>query len=752
MTGEKIQARYHMPMQLKWSVLIGGIALLAGLLLSLVVVTRVRSDIVDGARRSLTLLAQQQLNYLETFIESRQSRVEILASDRLVDLIIRHPARRSDLRTVLRARIAGIRDHEPWVSNFVIARHDRLLHSDAELAEDSVAKILTLFNSLPGRGVSVVANEDLGANEPPGYSLVLKRPVVDLGDHGGVAYVALVLSLGRINSDLYLRGASTAARGSLVFGHIEGAMQAGLLAPTAPLDLLQGAPLSELKEMAREAGYVAEYQVISSGLLGVVCFVSESETLAPVYHALQYLLGASLLFSLLAGVVGGFWAGSIVHSFEGVARRIGQVAGNHIPSRLRREPIRDLSGLSDACEAVTASMTTRIADLEFIKSSLEKVVQIKSLNLLGEVLEDQIQMHLGLPDTQVFCSNAPLEDLVINGRVFDPRKGEDDGPEEEYFRFLRRPSSQDVHGIIVISSLDNRHPDCRRLRNLVDHLADSAEMVIELACTNREDLERDRRFYSEKLDKALRDVLQAHPYPSPSQYDLAGLFRPGIEPGGTWHGAWLSCSEERLRIYLGDATGHGPVSALISIGAMAIISTLEAEAHARGQELLDAEQTLQHVDNFIRGVGQQKFLMTFCICDICLATGEMTFINAGNKQPFILSAPLSQKEEAVRFVTALGNRLGWVQPGDRPPIFQKKVTFIEPGETLVLYADGTISMRDTEGKKLGLVALQKMCMRQMGKSSKTMCEGVFADVVAFQGDPQPRDDINLVIVKRGSAV
>lgn len=741
---------FTIPFHVKWPLFTGGLVLVAGLLLTLIVSFRTSTSLDAAARASLARVSQREIRDFQNFLQAKEARAELLAGDRLVERFLRYPSHRNDLRTVLRAHIAALREREPWLSNFLVVRQNEIVHEDLEIPAEVREPLLKRLAMLKPSEVAVEPSSVFGPLEPAGVSIIIKKPLPDLNDGNENSFVVLVLNLGRINSDLRLKPLESLDTASVVFGKVNNTIQTGLLSPAAPIDVFQGVQPEDVPSIADAHAVLADVRQLPESQFGILSYQSRSLARQPLQGTIHFLVLATLALAAAAAAVGSAWSATLSAAYDRLLKRIGARAGSHIPSHLRAGHARSLEHLSEACEEVTTTMNQRIEDLEFLKSAMEKLSQMRTLGDLSQAIDKPIRSYLGLTDAQVFCSLAPLEDYVLNGRVIDPRRDDEENREQEYLRFLRRSSNQVVHGVIIIPSLNARRSDVRRLRNLVDSLADLAETATENICATREEVERDRRLASQKLERALVDILHAQPYPVLSGYDLSGAFRPGLEPGGTWHGAWLSHSEKELRIYLGDATGHGPLSALISTGAMAIISTLESEAARQGRDELDAEAILQNLDTFIRNVGQQKFLMTFCICTIELASGKITFVNAGNKQPFIVPPGAEPAPDQIRFVTSIGNRLGWVQPGDRPPIYQHRVTTLQPGECLVLYADGTISVRDPEGNKLGLHHLQQVCQRYVGKSPRQMTEAILSDLTFFQKGDEFRDDVNLILLKRWS--
>ncbi len=137
------------------------------------------------------------------------------------------------------------------------------------------------------------------------------------------------------------------------------------------------------------------------------------------------------------------------------------------------------------------------------------------------------------------------------------------------------------------------------------------------------------------------DVIERRPCGSPAH------FQPAAECGGDWW-TFHDLPDGRLLTVVGDVTGHGISSAIITGAAKAACDVVRTFA----REQLSPAQLLRVMNCSIFEAGQQKFLMTCAACIFDPAAGSLTLANAGHPFPYLV------RNNAIRQLAAQGEPLG----------------------------------------------------------------------------------------------
>ncbi len=171
-------------------------------------------------------------------------------------------------------------------------------------------------------------------------------------------------------------------------------------------------------------------------------------------------------------------------------------------------------------------------------------------------------------------------------------------------------------------------------------------------------------------------------------FALRGVFRPVAECGGDlW--AWRELADDRILLVIADATGHGAAPALLAAVAK---GTIDAHWLLHGGEL-DAGKLLSALNRAIFRAGRRRYLMTAFAAVVDLATGRLTFANAGQNFPYVMG------ERGLEPLVARGDALGSAPE----TTYESRGRNLEVGDRLILYTDGFIDAgapeRDPFGEK-----------------------------------------------------
>lgn len=217
---------------------------------------------------------------------------------------------------------------------------------------------------------------------------------------------------------------------------------------------------------------------------------------------------------------------------------------------------------------------------------------------------------------------------------------------------------------------------------------------------------------------------------------ISGCYFPATECSGDWW--YYFDTPEKIYLMVGDATGHGVSSALITSAARAAISIFET------REDVTLEACLLGVNRAVYSAGNQNLMMTFFIAAIDKVTGDLTYINASHNPPVVLHDDPSVPGGKDLHVL-LGGRCSRL--GETLNLTFEKMSFkLRQGDRLILFTDGFLEGVNSNGKQFGERRFLNDILEYSINGSQTALDlqRVLKSFNAFRGQEPLGDDITLV--------
>jgi sigma-B regulation protein RsbU (phosphoserine phosphatase) len=119
---------------------------------------------------------------------------------------------------------------------------------------------------------------------------------------------------------------------------------------------------------------------------------------------------------------------------------------------------------------------------------------------------------------------------------------------------------------------------------------------------------------------------------------ISGFYEPASECGGDW---WHYCMiNGRVFFWIGDATGHGAPSALITSAAKSAAAIIESLSVGPGS-------AMEYLNRCIYEVSRGRLMMTFFIACYDPTTKKLTYANASHESPYLIKkrmGPIKRKD------------------------------------------------------------------------------------------------------------
>ncbi len=299
-------------------------------------------------------------------------------------------------------------------------------------------------------------------------------------------------------------------------------------------------------------------------------------------------------------------------------------------------------------------------------------------------------------------------------------------------------SHDELLGLIVIRA------DIRRLRGRSLHFLErAAERLAESLIHAR--MTRHAAARAELAREVeLAATVQAELLPNPGLHvfdrvSVIGSWQPATRCAGDFWGVH-QLDNGRVLISIGDVTGHGVASAMVTAAAIAACDVTVRRQNVELGTLMMA------LDSAVRRVGGGELAMTCFAAILDPAAGELSFVSCGHTAPYLLRIGAAAGSELeLHALVARGNLLGTGVPV--APRVQKKP--LQAGDVVVWYTDGVIEAEDPGGRAFGDRRLQQL-LKKLDRQRFTpgaVHDVVQASVAAFRAGKPLADDETIVVAQ-----
>jgi phosphoserine phosphatase RsbU/P len=219
-------------------------------------------------------------------------------------------------------------------------------------------------------------------------------------------------------------------------------------------------------------------------------------------------------------------------------------------------------------------------------------------------------------------------------------------------------------------------------------------------------------------------------------WEISSEYRPARSIGGDFFDVFAILDAARPRqlgVVIADVSGKGISAALL----MAFVRPIMRSALDRSADPVEA---LERTNGILVNERHTGLFVTVLAGVLELDTGRFSYANGGHEPPIVVSAD----QPEARQVPGGGPLLGMF---GRLGIGLQEIR-LRPGDALVLYTDGVTDARAAGGERFGEARFLAALSGRAGGSGPAPCRDVVDEVLAFQGDAEPADDIALLVLRR----
>jgi serine phosphatase RsbU (regulator of sigma subunit) len=285
-----------------------------------------------------------------------------------------------------------------------------------------------------------------------------------------------------------------------------------------------------------------------------------------------------------------------------------------------------------------------------------------------------------------------------------------------------------VIGLIYVDSPGLIREFTRDDLSLLTVMANVAAIRIEHA--RLAEIEQARQLMARELEQAAEIQRSFLPSIAPNVpgLDLAGHNAACRTVGGDYYD-FFAYPNGRVAMVLGDVSGKGMPASLLMMGLQARVQILIEEPESLGL-------ALTRINRITSANCPRNRFISFFMCILDPATGELTYANAGHNPPIIVSSDGS-------YVRLDG---GGPVLGILPKIeFQQYRVQVKKGDILAIYSDGITEAATPADEEFEIPNLAKTLAANSHLSAQAMIEEVNKALTAWTAGAPPADDITLIV-------
>jgi serine phosphatase RsbU (regulator of sigma subunit) len=264
-----------------------------------------------------------------------------------------------------------------------------------------------------------------------------------------------------------------------------------------------------------------------------------------------------------------------------------------------------------------------------------------------------------------------------------------------------------------------------------------AALAVENARLHKSALEKERQDQQIHLVQTVQRAIQ--PERNETHVDsieVAGMNELCEDASGDYYD-FIELADGRLALAVGDVSGHGLGPALVMAQARAFL-----RAFCRMMDNLPAAMNLMN-DYLARDMTQGRF-MSMVVVVVDPKSGTIEWVNCGHPPPMLLRAKSGEIEE----LEGRGRVLG-ILPGANYEASPR--VELRRGDVVLLYTDGATEAQDPKDDFFGVPRLQDVVRKASKGAPSGILEAIRASLLAWTKNPNMRDDLTLVALKRDGA-
>ncbi|WP_233231188.1 SpoIIE family protein phosphatase [Silvanigrella aquatica] len=321
----------------------------------------------------------------------------------------------------------------------------------------------------------------------------------------------------------------------------------------------------------------------------------------------------------------------------------------------------------------------------------------------------------------------------------------DDPPNKK--RFFIKDSSNKICIILQIDDLRSAHLYSFTAAESIYNAIRALQISITNALDNIHfvaDQKEQQRLVSEQETARLvqNNLMPKFEYRKVGNFELANHFEAAAECAGDWWNYYI-LPNEKLLLLLGDVTGHGTASALLTAVVKGYCDSIHIQPEITSKDILS------QLDTVVRQSGDGNKVMTMFAAILDPINGTITFSNAAHNFPMMIK--LKNNGKVVEKLIAQGRPLGYellsTSEGQTSYAYDQRQIKLEPGDVLFIFSDGLVEATNKNGDEFTERRLKNALQKYSDKEAKEMKECIITEFREFISHKKLDDDVTFLVCK-----
>ncbi len=300
---------------------------------------------------------------------------------------------------------------------------------------------------------------------------------------------------------------------------------------------------------------------------------------------------------------------------------------------------------------------------------------------------------------------------------------------------------EDTLGVLIVADKEGRGGTTLDFtaedQVLLEAFANQAGVAIENAQLYQEALEG-RQLQAEMEEAAkIQQNLIPDALPEISGYEATGLYFPRGGVGGDYYDC-LPDTDGTWGLAIADVSGKGMQAALL-------MATLRAGLHSEVTRKADLPSMAEALNSLLYASSTDGKFATFFYAQLHPEKDQITSVNAGHNYPLVI-----RSEGGCDELEKGGVMLGMF-PNDvlaQISEYEQETTQLGSGDVVLFYTDGVTETVNLDGELYGEERLEEVATRVKRENVNQICQAIYDDVIAFQGEAQQFDDLTMMVLKK----
>lgn len=243
---------------------------------------------------------------------------------------------------------------------------------------------------------------------------------------------------------------------------------------------------------------------------------------------------------------------------------------------------------------------------------------------------------------------------------------------------------------------------------------------------------------TDSLNRAQRVIAKILPdLPTIPGYDIAVAYEPMDGIGGDFYD-FITLSDGRMLIFLGDVSGHGPEAALVVTSAIKALRMIAPRHHGLVELLAEFN------DNVRQDLPAGMFITAWvAILDPSLSS--ITAVCCGHHPALLASL---HRQTTLQQFGQKGTALGLLAGTQVASTWRPETTQLRPGDLLLQFTDGLFEVHHTSGIEFGALRAWGSCIANLEYPPSQVVARMVKEVKKF-GNGVLEDDLTLLAIGLG---